>query len=199
MNGKIFIAALASSLLAVNGGIFAEEKSGQKILVAYFSHSGENYGVGVVEKGNTEKLAEIIAEKTGGELFKIETKKNYSRKYRECIDEAKKELSQNARPELKKIADVSGYDTIFLGYPIWWGDLPMAVYTFLESADFSGKKIIPFCTHEGSGLSATDRKIESKCRNSSVGEALSLRGTTAQNDRAKSEREVEAWLKKNSF
>ena len=127
-----------------------------KILIAYYSRKGQNYVNGSIKnlaKGNTEIVAEFIQKAVGGELFEIDTVKNYPADYTECTEVAKVEIQQKARPELKKyLASVDEYDKIFLGYPIWWSVPPMAVSTFMEKYNFSGKKIIPFATHEGSGL-----------------------------------------------
>ena len=86
------------------------------------------------------------------------------------------------------------YDTVFIGYPIWWGDLPMVVYTFLESYDFSGKTVIPFCTHEGSGLSGTDRKVANVCPGATVLDGLAIRGSVAQNKQSDAKSDVVKWL-----
>lgn len=111
------------------------------ILIAYFSRTGENYGVGYIEKGNTNIIADMIAEQTGGDLFEIRTENPYPDAYDECTEVARQEQRENARPELvEMIEDIDQYDVVFLGYPNWWGDMPMAVYTFLESYDFSGKR-----------------------------------------------------------
>jgi flavodoxin len=167
------------------------------ILIAYFSRAGENYNVGVIEKGNTEIVAEMIAEQTGGDLFHIETVDSYPENYQECTNVAQQEQRDNARPELSAtVANMDGYDTIYLGYPIWWGDMPMAVYTFLESYDFAGKTIIPFCTHAGSGLAGTVRSITSACPGASVESGLAVSGTTAQNDRESTKNAVIQWLEK---
>lgn len=164
-------------------------------LIAYFSRADENYGVGVIQKGNTEKIAEIIAKKTGGRLFHIETAAPYPKGYKECTDTAKREKNENARPKLKNGVDrFDYYDVIYLGYPIWWGDMPMALYTFIEGHNWKGKTVIPFCTHEGSGLSGTDSKIAKACRGAVVLKALPLRGAEAQNDSSASEQAVQNWL-----
>ena len=116
-----------------------------KSIVIYFSRAGEQYGVGTIEKGNTAIIAEMIAEKTNSDTFEIEpTDNRYDLSYNELTDYAKKEQSDNARPEYKGSVDLSQYDTVYLGYPIWWGDLPMIVYTFLENNDFSGKTVYAF-------------------------------------------------------
>lgn len=171
------------------------ESSGSSILVAYFSHTGENYNVGVIEKGNTHIIADMIAEETGADLFEIATVNPYPETYDECTDVAKQEQEDNARPEIiDPPTNLDGYDTIFIGYPIWWGDLPMAVYTFLESYDFSGKTVIPFCTHEGSGLSGTQGSIEAVCSGATVLDGLAIRGSVAQNEQDEAKIDVQEWL-----
>ena len=107
---------------------------GKKVLVAYFSRANENYAVGYIEKGNTEILAEFLAEFSGADLFKIETQTPYAKGYQEAIDYAKSEQKKNARPAIKPFdKNLADYDVVFLGYPTWWGDLPMGVFTFLIS------------------------------------------------------------------
>ena len=189
-------AALSGCL---SGAVFAgaEENpaSGKKSLIVYFSRADENYGVGYVEKGNTQKVAEQLASLTGGTLFRLETIYSYPTSYQNCTAFAKKEREAQVRPALKaSVADFDQYDTIFLGYPIWWGDMPMAVYSFLESMDWNGKTIRPFCTHEGSGLSGTDRTIAAVCKGAAVQEALVLRGSTAQNDAEALLSALHGWL-----
>ena len=163
-------------------------------IVIYFSRAGENYSVGVIEKGNTKIIAEMIAEQTGADCFKLETVVPYSDIYSEVVSAAQQEQQDNARPELVEIPDVSHYKNIYLGYPIWWGDMPMALYTFLESVDLSGKNVMPFCTHAGSGLADTVSSIKSKQPNANVSEGLAIAGTTAQNSREAAEQAVENWL-----
>lgn len=188
------------ALLAIVGMIFTVGQSAAaaqgKILVAYFSRIGNEYGVGNITKGNTAIVAEMIAQKTGADLFEIKTVKNYPADYDECTKIASREKSEKARPALSTSVNLAQYDTIFIGAPIWWGDLPMAVYTFLESYNFSGKTIIPFVTHGGSGLSGVDRKISATCSNSKVLSGFAISGSVAQNNRAKTNTEVGNWLKK---
>lgn len=170
------------------------------ILIAYFSRADENYGVGMIEKGNTEIIAEMIADEMGGELFHIERSTPYPADYDECTDEAKREQEENARPELaSNLENIESYDTIFLGFPIWWSDMPMAVYTFLESHNFAGKTIIPFCTHAGSGLSATVSSIQAVCPDATVLDGFSIQGSTAQNERSKANEAVMEWLRDYGF
>ncbi|MDE6732007.1 MAG: NAD(P)H-dependent oxidoreductase [Oscillospiraceae bacterium] len=167
------------------------EKS--NILVAYFSLADEQYEVGVIEKGNTEIIAEIIAEKTGADLFKITATTEYPTTYNGLLDISRKE--ENAPPQLAEtVTKLVDYDTVFIGYPIWWGNLPTIVKVFLESHDFSGKTVIPFCTHAGSGLSGTQKSVQSLCSGAEVKNGLAVRGSTAQNDSAASEKAVADWL-----
>lgn len=171
-----------------------EAGSESKTLIAFFSRADENYNVGYIEKGNTHIIAEMIAEETGGTLFHIERDTPYPADYNACTDEAKAEQNGKARPALKEDIDIAGYDVIYLGYPIWWGDMPMVVYTFLEGHDFAGKTILPFCTHEGSGVSGTDQNITEVCPDATVLKALSIHGSVAQNEREEARSSVLAWL-----
>ena len=170
--------------------------SEHKALVVYFSRAGEQYGVGTIEKGNTKIVAEMIADKTGADLFEIEpTDSRYDLSYNDLTDYAKQEQKDNARPEYKGSIDLSPYDTIYLGYPIWWGDLPMIVYTFLENNDFSGKTVYAFCTHAGSGDAGTAKNIIKTIPDANVNDnVLAIAGTTAQNEQDKALSEVEEWL-----
>lgn len=196
---KLFITIVSLFALALPS--FSQNKS-SKVLVAYFSRADENYSVGVVKEGNTAKIAKLIAQKTGADLFEIKTQKPYPKSYKECTDVAMTEKNQNARPLLAADLtqeEIGKYETIFIGYPIWWGDMPMALYTFLESKNLDGKTIIPFCTHEGSGLSGTAGILKSMFKKSTVKDGLAVRGKTAQNDKAASEKAVDAWIKKAGF
>ena len=166
----------------------------EKTLVVYFSRTGENYAVGNIDKGNTEIIAEMIAEKTGGTLFQIVPEKAYPDNYKECIDQAKKELNTNARPAIKGDVNVDEYDTIFIGYPNWWGDIPMPLYTFIEKHNWQGKTVIPFCTHEGSGLGSTSKKLATSCKGATILKGLAVRGATAQNSRDEARKAVNDWL-----
>ena len=165
------------------------------VLVTYFSHAGENYSVGVVEEGNTAKLAKVIAEQTGAELFEIVPVVDYPQSYDECLEVATAEQREGARPEY--VGDVENweqYDTVFIGYPIWWGEIPNIVYTFMESHDFAGKTVVPFNTHEGSGQSHSQRDIESALPDATVLQGLAVRGATAQNDADATAKAVSDWL-----
>ena len=166
-----------------------------KTLVTYFSRGDENYGVGNITVGNTEILANYIAEKLGADTFKIEPVTPYPESYSDCVEVATEEANDEARPEYKgDVENMSEYDTIFLGYPIWWGDLPMICYTFLEKHDFSGKKVIPFNTHEGSGNSGTYENVRSAVPGAEVlGGGFNMTGITARSEEAKPK--IDQWLK----
>ena len=149
-------------------------------LVIYFSRSGENYFGGElknIEKGNTEVIAEYIQEFTGADLFKVESAVEYPEDYMECIEVAKKELGSNARPEIKKsLQDISSYDTIFIGFPNWWGTLPMPMFTQLEQLDFRGKTVKAFVTHEGSGFASSEKDLKKLCEGAQIKKGLSIPG-----------------------
>lgn len=180
----------------------APSAGGRKILVAYFSRTGEEYGVGVITKGNTAVVADAIAEITGADKFEIKTVKPYPHAYRETTDIAKKELQDNVRPEIVgKPENLKDYDTVFLGYPIWWSDLPMPVYTFLESYDWQGKTVIPFCTSAGDNMTGLeDRGIPRYAKGAKIkGEGLGLRGKSVQDNPEAARTKVRAWLKKLGY
>ena len=164
-------------------------------LVTYFSHAGENYNVGVIEEGNTAKLAKVIAEQTGAELFEIVPVVDYPQSYDECLEVATAEQREGVRPEyVGDIENWDQYDTVFIGYPIWWGEIPNIVYTFMENLDFAGKTVIPFNTHEGSGQSHSQRDIVNTLPDATVLQGLAVRGATAQNDADATAKAVSDWL-----
>ena len=152
----------------------------KKCLIAYFSRKGQNYVSGRIvdlKVGNIEVVANMIQKMTGGDLFHIESVTAYPKDYTETTEVAKNELRAKARPMLTgQVENMKGYDVVFLGYPNWWGTMPMAVFTFLESYDFSGKTILPFCTHEGSGIGNSERDIKKLCPNAKVQTGLAIRG-----------------------
>ena len=169
------------------------------MLVAYFSLAGEQYGVGVIEEGNTSIIAHMIAEQTGADLFEIEAVTPYPTSHSELLDVSRQEMANNTRPEIAGTVDnMDDYDTIFIGYPIWWGDMPMIVYNFLESYDLSGKTIVPFCTHGGSGLSDTESTI-ADITGGTMKDGFAIPGMTAQNDRDTAKSKVTQWLREGGF
>ena len=175
-------------------------RSDQRVLVAYFSRADENTGgVGYIEKGNTKILAEMIAERTHGDIFEIKTVKPYPKEYRPATEADKQEKEENARPEIVgELPDLSKYDVVFLGYPIWWSDMPMPVYTFLDRENFAGKIILPFCTHEGSGLSDTQRSIADVTK-ADVREGFALQGHIAQKSPEEARTALYEWMSKQGY
>ncbi|MCI8554785.1 MAG: flavodoxin [Clostridiales bacterium] len=164
-------------------------------LIAFYSRAAENYRNGelkILDIGNTEAAAGILKNLTGAELFKIEQRQPYSTSYNECIAEAQSDQQRNARPALKAYPEsIEPYRLIYLGFPNYWGTMPMAVFTFLEHFDFSGKTIRPFCTHEGSGMGNSEEDIRRLCPGATVEQGLSLHGSSVW----RAGKEVERWIK----
>lgn len=176
---------LAMFIAAAFGTGAAEAAPAGKILVAYFSYSG-----------NTRAVAQRIHNAVGGDLYEIRAADAYPQGYNDCTDRAKKEQTANARPALAgTLANADSYDVIFLGYPNWWGTLPMPVFTFLETYGFSGKTIAPFCTHGGGGLGRGPADIARLSPKAAVAQGLSLNGSGAAN----ASPEVAAWLRKLGY
>ena len=170
-----------------------------KTLIAFFSRADENYFGGAmryVKVGNTEIVANIMKDLTGADTFKIEMKDPYSPVYMTCIDEAKEDLRTGARPELVSMPEsIDEYDTMVLAYPNYWGTMPMAVFTFLEHFDFSGRTILPLCTNEGSGMGSSERDIRRTCPGAEVKKGLAITGSAAANSKSS----VERWLSANGL
>ena len=168
----------------------------KKCLIAYFSRKGQNYVSGKIvdlKVGNTEVVAKMIQKRTGGDLFHIETVTAYPKDYTETTAVAKNELRTKARPKLTgRVENMLAYDVIFLGYPNWWGTPPMAVFTFLESYDFSGKTIVPFCTHEGSGMGRSEKDIAKSCPKATLLDGIAILGSSASTADA----QVSGWIDK---
>lgn len=166
-------------------------------LVVYYSRKGENHmpgGIQVLEKGNTAYAAEYIAKAVNADIFEIDTVKPYAENYRQCCMEAVAEIKTKARPEIKGfVADISSYDNVFVCFPCWCGTAPMCVFTFLEHYDWAGKKIIPVCTNEGSGLANSVADIAASCPGAVVAEGLSIKGHQCSS----SEEMLAAWAKEN--
>lgn len=164
-------------------------------LIAFYSRAGENYFGGAhrrISMGNTEKAARMLAGITGGRFYRIEQAQPYSADYDACTAKARADLQANARPAVLDLPDdLDAYDEIYLGYPNYWGTMPMAVYTFLEHYDLTGKTIHPFCTHEGSGLSRTEQDIRKAAPGAVVTRGLALRGSSV--DEAADE--IAQWVK----
>jgi flavodoxin len=171
----------------------------RKVLIAYFSRAGNNYVNGSIVNlpvGNTEVAMKTVARLTGGSLFKIEPVKKYSTDYTTCTEEAKKDQQSNARLELAEYLDsVDEYETIILGYPNYWGTMPMPVFTFLERYSFKGKTILPLCTHEGSGMGHREGDIKKLCVGADVRMGLAILGSDVKS----SQNSIEHWLKSNGL
>lgn len=167
----------------------------EQCLIAYFSHAGWNYASGEIVDlpiGNTERVANMIRVYTGGNLFHIRTEMVYPNEYRKVVEIAKQQKTNHERPKLKKMVEcMEEYTVIFLGYPNWCGTMPMAMWTFLESYDLSGKIIKPFCTHEGSGWGHSLEDIHDICPQARIERGLTLLGTTILD----AEDDVRRWLK----
>lgn len=167
-------------------------------LVVYYSRKGENYmpdGIRVLTKGNTEYAAEYIQRALNCDIFEIDTVKPYSESYRACVGESIAEAKANARPEIKGyVEDISGYDTIFVCYPCWCGTAPMCVFTFLEHYDLTGKKIVPLCTNEGSGMANSEADLAKSCPGAVIAPGLPVRGHKAKD----SEPEIAVWARENA-
>ena len=156
-----------------------------KTLIAFFSRADENYFGGAmryVKVGNTEIVVNGMKEMIEADSFKIEMETPYSPVYMTCIEEAKKDLRENARPELTNYLDsIYEYDTVILAYPNYWGTMPMAVFTFLDRYDFTGKTILPLCTNEGSGMGSSERDLKKLLPGATVKKGLSITGSRAAN------------------
>ena len=160
----------------------AQAAAPKKVLIAYFSYSG-----------NTESVAKMIQAKTSGDLFKIETVTPYPQNYDDCVKQASQEQKENARPKLKaQVNNIADYDVVFIGYPNWWGTMPQALFTFIESHNLSGKTVIPFVTHEGSSWGRSLDDLGKLCASSKILEGFTVRGKKA----ASSQEDVNSWLDK---
>jgi len=168
-----------------------------KNLVIYYSRSGENYVNGKItniNKGNTEYVAEFIRDNFGADLFKAETVREYAKSYMDCIREAQKELDNDERPALKnKLADISEYDNVFIAGPCWWGTYPMSVFSAIEGLDFTGKKIFPVMTHEGSGMGHCEKDLKDLIKGAQFVKGLAIHGADAKD----SEQTVVSWVNRN--
>lgn len=158
----------------------AAETSGSKVLIAYFSRTG-----------NTREVAGQIHRRIGGDMLELKTAHSYPEAYRATTEQAKREQEEDFRPTLTAdVESVQPYDVIFIGYPNWWGTMPMALFTFLEKHDFAGKTLVPFCTHGGSALGRGPRDIAKLCPNAKILDGLAIRGS----DASKAQEDVDQWL-----
>lgn len=167
-----------------------EDYKGKRSLIIYFSRADENYSVGFINKGNTEVIAEYIRDLTGADMFKIEPAKPYAKDYDTCINEAKERQASHNASIKENIPDISSYEVIYIGSPVYWGDMPEELVTALKNVDFTGKVIRPFVTHEGSGLANIPSQIKEVCKGAEVMNGLAIRGSAAGSSKNK----VEEWL-----
>ena len=189
----------ASEAESAANDILNKNNTDSKVLVVYFSRTGENYNVGNVEVGNTAMMASYIKDYLNADSVEIVPVEKYPDNYDECTKVASDEKDNSARPEIQnKIDNFDSYDTVFIGYPIWWGDLPTIMYTLMENYDFNGKNVIPFNTHEGSGDAGTYSTIDSKLPNAKVNtKGLALDGNTARSEDGK--QKTIDWLKELGY
>jgi len=197
---KKIITFMAAILFNFNVQAQENNMSNSKSLVVYFSKTGEQYSVGNISEGNTAIIAKMIAQKTGADLFEVKVKDDsYPKAYKALTEVALKEKQANERPQVEgDVANFEDYDVVFLGSPNWWADMPVVLYSFIESHDWQGKKVAPFVTHEGSGLSSIPSKIKS-ATNAEVLDGFEVYGHVAQNKRDEASDKVDAWLKKLGF
>lgn len=167
-------------------------RNGGKVLIVFFSHAGENYSVGNVKVGNTKLVADEIQRVTGGTEFEVVAEKNYDMPYDDLTKLAREELDNNERPAFKgEVKDINQYDTVFIGGPIWWGTYPQVMFTFFDKYDLNGKTIIPFSTHEGSGLGSVVEDLKDLYPKAKFKTAFSIYGHECRKDLSK----VDKWLK----
>ena len=185
-----------AALLCVIAGCNAQKKqpenmNDKKMLVVYFSHTGENYSVGNIKVGNTKIVADYISELTGADQFEVVTHKYDGMSYKAVCDMAQDEQAADMRPEFEgKIDDISQYDVIFIGTPIWWGTYPQVMFTFFDTYDLNGKKLIPFATHEGSGLGNTVSDLRKAYPKATVTGSFSIYGHDVRDGKSK----VQKWI-----
>ncbi|MDO5531856.1 flavodoxin [Sutterella sp.] len=191
-------AATAAGVTFTAGSVSAADNP-KRVLIVIYSRRGEEYAPGgaeLLDVGHTERMARVIAKVTGGELLRIDTVKAYPVNYREMTEVAQEELNANARPELSTpIPDMSKYDTVFIGHPIWWSEMPMAMRTFLDKVDLSGKKVAHFTTHAGSGLGSSDRTLRRVVKGAEFLEPLAITGRQVD----ASEARITSWVKSLGF
>lgn len=171
-----------------------KSKMDGKILVVYFSHAGDNYSVGNVKEGNTKLVVDMIIEKTGADRFEIVAEKSYDMAYGPLCDLAKEEQQKGELPAYKGSVDISQYSTIFIGGPVWWGTYPQVMFSFFQDNDLNGKTIIPFTTHEGSGLGSCVRDLKKLYPKATFKESFSIYGHMVRTEEGK--RTVNNWINK---
>ena len=167
----------------------------KKALVVFFSHAGDNYSVGNIKVGNTKIVADYISAFTGADQFEIKTSKYDGMAYKPLCDLAKKEQQNGELPPFEGSVDVKKYDVVFIGGPVWWGTYPQVMFTFFKKYDLSGKTIIPFTTHEGSGLGSCVKDVKKAYPKANVQQGFSMYGHDVRTGKER----VEKWLKKLGY
>lgn len=165
----------------------------KKSLIIYFSRADENYFGGemkYIDKGNTEVVAEYIRDIVGADIFKVEPLNPYPANYMECIEEAKIRTREHNAPIKENIPDISEYEVIYIGSPIYWGGMPEELFTALKGLDYTGKIIRPFVTHEGSGLSSIPNQLKDICTGATVTNGFAISGSSVNSAKGK----VEDWI-----
>ena len=165
----------------------------KKSIIIYFSRADENYFGGemrYIDKGNTEVIAEYIKDIVGADIFKVEPLNPYPADYMECIEEAKVRTREHNAPIKENIPDISSYEVIYIGSPIYWGGMPEELFVALKGLDYTSKIIRPFTTHEGSGLSGVPRQLKEICNGAEVLDGLAINGSQVNNSKQK----VEDWV-----
>ena len=177
-------------------GLFGGNKENykdKKSIIIYFSRADENYFGGAmkyIEKGNTEVIAEYIRDIAGSDMFKVEPLEPYSADYMQCIEEAKVRTREHKAPIKENVPDLSSYEVIYVGSPVYWGGMPEELFTALKGLDYTGKTIRPFVTHEGSGLSSIPNQLKNICTGAVVTNGLAISGSSVNSARSK----VENWI-----
>ncbi|MBP5243894.1 MAG: hypothetical protein J6Z28_04150 [Succinivibrio sp.] len=189
---KFLRALLITGLLSL---FYISQATASDVLVVFFSRTGNQFN-GNITEGNTAIVAKIIAKELNADTFEVKPKKNnYNIPYRELTELARDEKEKGLRPEyIGEIENLSSYSTVYIGSPVWWGDYPMIMYTFFEKNDLNGKTVIPFATHEGSGLAGFDLRLKDKYRTAEVLSGFALKGSQVQNDRSFAETEVKKFM-----
>ena len=165
-----------------------------KGIIIYFSRADENYSVGYITKGNTEVVAEYIRDITKADMFNVERKVSYAKDYNTCIKQAQDEQRRGERPELKQMLNsIEDYDVVFVGSPIYWGTMPNPLLTQLEKLNWQGKTVMPFTTHEGSGLGNVVADLKNICKGATVLNGLAITGSAVKGSKDK----VQNWIKQN--
>ena len=170
-----------------------EDYKGKKSVIIYFSRADENYVSGAIryiDKGNTEVIAEYIRDIVGADMFKVEPLIPYSADYKQCVEESKVRTRSHDAPIKESVPDISSYDVIYVGAPVYLGGMPEELFTALQGLNYTGKIIRPFVTHEGSGLSGIPMQLRKLCDGATITSGIAIRGGTVNSAKG----QVEEWI-----